>query len=244
MPGSPRAWSRRREDGLVCLGRSASDDGTRAEQLAVGVRRPGLVLSAGAPPILSPQIPAPAAQAELAQSGSAQGGARRCWITGWRAASDGFRLDVANAYLHDATLTDNPPIPPAERTPRELGACGEHAASSARLPICWRTSRVLDLIRRTVEALRRSFRVRRILRRVRAFRRLCSRRTRACMPATHFACWWRAGCSPDFIRRPFRGCWRSIRDHWPCVAFSNHDVSRTVTRFGGGCARRSGARPS
>ena len=38
------------------------------------------------------------------------------------------------------------------------------------------------------------------------------------------------------------GCGRRIRahletlarypDHWPCIAFSNHDVIRTVTRFG------------
>ena len=26
-------------------------------------------------------------------------------------------------------------------------------------------------------------------------------------------------------------------DHWPCVAFSNHDVIRTVTRFGEGSAK-------
>ena len=29
---------------------------------------------------------------------------------------DGFRLDVANAYLHDARLTDNPPLPMEKRT--------------------------------------------------------------------------------------------------------------------------------
>ena len=38
-----------------------------------------------------------------------------CWISGWQRGVDGFRLDVANAYLHDAALADNPAIPPAER---------------------------------------------------------------------------------------------------------------------------------
>jgi alpha-glucosidase len=26
-------------------------------------------------------------------------------------------------------------------------------------------------------------------------------------------------------------------DHWPCIAFSNHDVVRTATRFGAGSAK-------
>ena len=29
---------------------------------------------------------------------------------------DGFRLDVANAYLHNSALTDNPPVPMAQRS--------------------------------------------------------------------------------------------------------------------------------
>src|SRR6202012_2466111 len=41
---------------------------------------------------------------------------------------DGFRLDVANAYLHDAALTDNPPIPMERRTKEIWG----HAANLQR----------------------------------------------------------------------------------------------------------------
>ena len=47
----------------------------RAQQLALGVRRPGLGLPAGAAPALPPQVPAPAAEAELAQRRRARGGA-------------------------------------------------------------------------------------------------------------------------------------------------------------------------
>src|SRR6185312_643429 len=41
---------------------------------------------------------------------------------------DGFRLDVANAYLHDAALKDNPAIPPPERGAYEWS----HAANMQR----------------------------------------------------------------------------------------------------------------
>jgi hypothetical protein len=51
---------------LVCLG-APQRRRHRAQQLAFGVRRACLVLSAGAVAILSPQIPAPAAQAQLDQ---------------------------------------------------------------------------------------------------------------------------------------------------------------------------------
>ena len=46
---------------------------------------------------------------------------------------DGFRLDVANAYLHDAMLTDNPAIPAAAARRARMVRCGEHAAPPPRL---------------------------------------------------------------------------------------------------------------
>ncbi len=41
----------------------------------------------------------------------------RCWISGSARGVDGFRLDVANAFLHDAALADNPPVPHRARAP-------------------------------------------------------------------------------------------------------------------------------
>ena len=64
---------------------------------------------------------------------------------------DGFRLDVANAYLHDAALTDNPPVPMAQRAPRINWA---HAPNlqfhhhDSNLP---ENIEALDEIRRTVD---------------------------------------------------------------------------------------------
>ncbi len=40
-----------------------------------------------------------------------------------------------------------------------------------------------------------------------------------------------ARATPAAIREHFETLAR-IPDHWPCIAFSNHDVMRTVTRFG------------
>ena len=37
--------------------------------------------------------------------------------------------------------------------------------------------------------------------------------------------------SPNYVRNHFEGLARFPR-HWPCIAFSNHDVTRTVSRFG------------
>jgi len=37
--------------------------------------------------------------------------------------------------------------------------------------------------------------------------------------------------APSYFRRHIEGL-KSFPDHWPCVAFSNHDVMRTATRFG------------
>jgi alpha-glucosidase len=39
--------------------------------------------------------------------------------------------------------------------------------------------------------------------------------------------------SPSYIRNHLEDLAR-FPDHWPCMSFSNHDVVRTVTRFGGG----------
>ena len=49
------------------------------------------------------------------QNGGAREAALAVLDTWLKRGVDGFRLDVANAFLHDASLTDNPPVPAAER---------------------------------------------------------------------------------------------------------------------------------
>lgn len=141
---------------------------------------------------------------------------------------DGFRLDVANAYLHDPTLTDNPPIPAAERGARHWADAG---AMQRRLHEANRPDNivVLDEIRRRVEAFPDRFVFGEFseepsisgayaapdegLHAGYTFNMLLARRR-----------------SPDFVKRNIEDLAGYPR-HWPCVSFSNHDVPRTATRF-------------
>ncbi len=85
---------------------------------------------------------------------------------------------------------------------------------------------VLDVIRRRVEAFRRSLRVRRILGRVRARGLLsAARQGSACRLQFRAAARRRCGRRSARIWKP----WRAYPDHWPAIAFSNHDVIRTAS---------------
>ena len=142
---------------------------------------------------------------------------------------DGFRLDVANAYLHDATLKDNPAIPPAERTSLNWSHAAnmQHHLHDSNLV---ENRAELDLIRRTVEKFDDRFvfgEFSEEFERSGAYlapdKGLHAGYTFALLVASRLA--------PNYIRKHFEGL-ANHPDHWPCVAFSNHDVPRTVTRFG------------
>jgi alpha-glucosidase len=146
---------------------------------------------------------------------------------------DGFRLDVANAFLHDTALTDNPAIPAHARGRVEWAAAANMQRHLFDSNLAENRD-VLDLIRRRVEA----------------------------HGADRFVLgefseeFERAGCylPPDrglhagynfallvaedaaAIRAHLETLAR-FPDHWPCVAFSNHDVVRTASRFGAGSAK-------
>jgi alpha-glucosidase len=144
---------------------------------------------------------------------------------------DGFRLDVANAYLHDATLADNPAIPAAARGAYEWG----HAANMQRHlhdSNLLENRAELDVIRRTVERFDDRF----------VFGEFSEEFERsgaylAPDEGLHagytFALLIASKLAPNYIRRHFEDLNQHPR-HWPCISFSNHDVIRTVTRFGGG----------
>lgn len=153
-------------------------------------------------------------------------------LTQWLARGvDGFRLDVANAYLHDATLADNPPIPAAERGAYEWS----HAANMQRhfhdSNLVENRAELVD-IRNTVDAFKDRF----------VFGEFSEEFERsgaylAPDEGLHagytFALLIASKLAPSYIRKHFEGLNEHPR-HWPCISFSNHDVIRTVTRFGGG----------
>jgi alpha-glucosidase len=144
---------------------------------------------------------------------------------------DGFRLDVANAYLHDDKLTDNPPIPMDKRTNAIWGHAAnlQRHAHDANLP---GNVECLKEIRHTVDQHANRF----------AFGEFSEgfERSGAYMPsnvglhASYTFSMLRAHrLNPQFVLDDIATLAKHPA-HWPCVTLSNHDIVRTVTRFGGG----------
>jgi alpha-glucosidase len=143
---------------------------------------------------------------------------------------DGFRLDVANAYLHDDALTDNPPVPDAERNAHSW----MHAPN---LQHHWHDSNLaeeitaLDEIRRAVDRYPERF----VMGEFSEEPERCG-----CFAASDeglhsgysFPLLEARKLGPDFIVKHFAMLARHP-GHWPAVAFCNHDIMRTLTRFGG-----------
>ena len=140
---------------------------------------------------------------------------------------DGFRLDVANAFLHDRQLRDNPAIPAQQRGPVEWSAAAnmQHHIHDSNLE---ENKAVLDVIRRRVDAFENRF----------VFGEFSEEfeRSGCYLPSSeglhagyNFALLVAADAAA--IRAHLETLVK-FPDHWPCISFSNHDVIRTVTRFG------------
>ncbi len=143
---------------------------------------------------------------------------------------DGFRLDVANAYLHDPSLTDNPPVPVDQRTSHSW-------AHAPNLQFHYQDSNlaeeieILDEIRRVVDSHTGRF----VMGEFSEEPERCG-----CFAASDkglhsgysFPLLEARKLEPGFIRDHFAMLARH-EGHWPSVAFCNHDIMRTLTRFGG-----------
>jgi alpha-glucosidase len=143
---------------------------------------------------------------------------------------DGFRLDVANAYLHDAALTDNPPVPMAERTAHSW----MHAPNlqfhyhDSNLP---GEIQVLDEIRRTVDRFPNRF----VMGEFSEEPERCgcfAPPDKGLHSGYSFPLLEARKLGPEFILQHF-AMLAEHPGHWPSVAFCNHDIMRTLTRFGG-----------
>jgi alpha-glucosidase len=143
---------------------------------------------------------------------------------------DGFRLDVANAFLHDAALTDNPPVPWEARGAAEWGHAGalQRHVFDSNLE---ENRALLDRVRKRVEAHGDRF----------VFGEFSEEEERSgayLSPETGlhsaytFVLLLQKELSPAFVRDHYRTLAR-FPWHWPTISFSNHDVPRTVSRFGG-----------
>jgi alpha-glucosidase len=143
---------------------------------------------------------------------------------------DGFRLDVANAFLHDAQLRDNPPVP-------ERGAVEWSAAANMQRHIhdsnLEENRPLLDVIRRRVDTFDDRF----------VFGEFSEEfeRSGCYLPSDKGL---HAGYNFALLLATDAAAIRAhletlahFPDHWPCIAFSNHDVIRTATRFGEASAK-------
>ncbi len=151
------------------------------------------------------------------------------WLT---RGVDGFRLDVANAFLHDTQLRDNPAIPSAERGPQEWSAAAnmQRHLNDSNLE---ENRALLDVVRRRVDAFDHRF----------VFGEFSEEfeRSGCYLDSTtglhagyNFALLYATDAAA--IRAHLQTLAR-FPEHWPCIAFSNHDVTRTVSRFGKGSAK-------
>ncbi len=152
---------------------------------------------------------------------------------------DGFRLDVANAYLHDAALTNNPAVPTDKRTPTHW----EHAPNlqyhfyDSNLS---ENIEVLDDIRCLVDRYPDCF----VMGEFSEEPERCggfAASNRGLHSGYSFPLLNARVLGPEFIRDHF-AMLAQHPGHWPSIAFSNHDVMRTLTRFGGFNAPQAAAK--
>ncbi|HXA40415.1 MAG TPA: alpha-amylase family glycosyl hydrolase [Phenylobacterium sp.] len=153
---------------------------------------------------------------------------------------DGFRLDVAGTFLHDANLTPNPPVPMAERTRYDWSHAGnlQRHLYDSNLP---ENVETLEVIRRRVEAQGDRF----------VFGEFSEEEERCgaylspdegLHSAYTFVLLLARKLTPQFVKDHYATL-AAHPAHWPTISFANHDVPRTVSRFGGEDAQSRERRP-
>ncbi|THD77249.1 MAG: alpha-glucosidase [Phenylobacterium sp.] len=148
---------------------------------------------------------------------------------------DGFRLDVAGTYLHDESLADNPPVPVTERTSHDWSHAGnlQRHFHDSNLP---ENEEMLEVIRRRVESYNSQDGGDRFV-----FGEFSEEEDRCggylspdagLHSGYTFVMLLARKLTPDFVRGHYETL-AAYPTHWPTISFSNHDVPRTVSRFGG-----------
>lgn len=143
---------------------------------------------------------------------------------------DGFRLDTVNYYFHDALLRDNPPapLPPGELPPAIPYEMQDHLYSKSQPE----NLAFLERLRALTDAYPDRMMVGEVGEALRAIE-IMGQYT-AGDRRLHLAYSFdmlRDGCTPQHFREVIEKFYRGAPDGWPCWSFSNHDVSRHVTRW-------------
>jgi alpha-glucosidase len=148
---------------------------------------------------------------------------------------DGFRLDVAGTFLHDAALSPNPPVPMDERTRHDWSHAGnlQRHLFDSNLP---ENVETLDVIRKRVEAHDgRNGGDRFVFGEFSEEEERCGAYlspSEGLHSAYTFVLLLARKLTPQFIKDHYATLSR-FPAHWPTISFSNHDVPRTISRFGG-----------
>ncbi len=141
---------------------------------------------------------------------------------------DGFRLDVANTFLHDVTLTDNPPVPTDQRSARNWSHAPrlqQHIHDANRVE----NAEMLKDIRVLADQYPDAF----VFGEFSEEPRLLPRFVGA--DVLHSGYTFDFIDDESFAPEVFKAYYDFLAEHphvWPCATFSNHDVVRTVTRYG------------
>jgi alpha-glucosidase len=142
---------------------------------------------------------------------------------------DGFRLDVANAFLHDAGLADNP-VDPSTRGHRWSAAANfQLHYNDANLT---QNIALLDETRQVVDRHPDRFVFGEFSEEAERCGGFASP-TEGLHAGYSFPLLIAHRMGPDFILKHFADLAR-YPDHWPCISFCNHDIPRTASRFGDG----------
>ena len=145
---------------------------------------------------------------------------------------DGFRLDVANSYVHDAALGDNTPVPMEKRTPLSWS----HPARLQFHDHDWNQPENVAIMTR-IRELVDSYDDRLVFGEFAAGEKILGQYAGG-DDRLHTAYTFTLLDAPALERSVFHHYYARIagpvKDLFPCVTFSNHDVPRPVTRWARG----------
>ncbi|MDO8289249.1 MAG: alpha-glucosidase family protein [Parvibaculum sp.] len=144
---------------------------------------------------------------------------------------DGFRLDVANSYVHDPKLTDNPPVPMAERTALHWSHAPrlqQHIHDANTPENEWSMKRV----RKVMDEYEDRLAFGEFSEEPSMFGLYAGGKERLHTGYT-FDFLEDRSFKPAVFRKYYEELLKPLTELWPCVTFSNHDIVRPVTRWGG-----------
>ncbi|MFZ1991556.1 MAG: alpha-glucosidase [Alphaproteobacteria bacterium] len=139
---------------------------------------------------------------------------------------DGFRLDVANSYIHDTTLKDNPPIPAAARGSVEWSHPPrmQRHTQDANRPDNWQ---FLEKLRAVIDRHTDRFVFGEISEEP---ERIGEYVAKGRLHSVYSFPFFGTTFAPVIFEDAYKQ-WHAWTHFFPCVTLSNHDVIRPVSRF-------------